>query len=254
MAANPFDGDQMDAGNYARARPYYHPLALAMAFERAPIDSVGRGLDVGCGTGLSTKALAERVSRVVAIDPSASMLGARERVGNAVYVRGTAENLPVMSGTVDVVTCGASMHWYRTAAFAELGRVTKLGGYAVVYTDFFHGDGLDRPGFETWMHERYLQWLPTPPRGSQYDEPAMERAGFQLLAHAERLHQISMTAQGLAAYLMSQSNATTALASGEVGRGELRERIESEIDQFFVDGAADARFGIRVWLAQKVLT
>lgn len=54
---NPFLGRDT-AANYARARPDHHPAAVAAASRLLGLDTpVGLAVDVGCGTGMSARAL-----------------------------------------------------------------------------------------------------------------------------------------------------------------------------------------------------
>ena len=72
---NPFAAVQVGA-LYARGRPYHHPRSLArlralLAGGNADAD-VERALDVACGTGMSTVALADFADMVVGLDISAA--------------------------------------------------------------------------------------------------------------------------------------------------------------------------------------
>ena len=72
----------------------------------ADVRAGGRVLDVGCGPGALTEALAETVGpeRVAAVDPSASFVEVcRHRVPGADVRVGTAEQLPNFGTTFDVV-------------------------------------------------------------------------------------------------------------------------------------------------------
>jgi SAM-dependent methyltransferase len=251
VAINPFDVGTAAAINYAEARPYYHPLAVALGFEVIGRSTAEVGLDVGCGTGLSTKALAAWARRVVGVDPAAAMLGASPRLRNGIFVRAAAERLPVRTDSVDLVTCAAAMHWFADVAFDELARVTRTRGHVIVYSDFFLGEVVGEPRFSMWMRETYLPRLPTPPRRSYYNEAAMKLVGFRMLAHEQRVHEVSMTASRLAAYLMTQSNATMAIANGAVDEGALRAWIETELVAVLGPEDATTRFGCRVWVAEK---
>jgi SAM-dependent methyltransferase len=53
---DPFDSDTA-ARRYAAARLYYHRSALDLAREQQEIGPAKLALDVGCGTGLSTRAV-----------------------------------------------------------------------------------------------------------------------------------------------------------------------------------------------------
>ena len=62
------------AAHYAAYRPPLHQRILKRVLANA--GSLSDALDVGCGTGCSSVALAEFCERVFAIDPSLSMLDA----------------------------------------------------------------------------------------------------------------------------------------------------------------------------------
>jgi len=75
---NSFDSDQA-ARRYARARPYYHGSALRLAVRQQEIGPARLAVDVGCGTGLSARAVRDLADRVVGIDLSAAMLRTARR-------------------------------------------------------------------------------------------------------------------------------------------------------------------------------
>ncbi|MEO1060539.1 MAG: class I SAM-dependent methyltransferase [Actinomycetota bacterium] len=96
-------------------------------------------LDLGCGTGQLTARLIERFpgARVIGADLSAGMLGeAAARVGDSVagLVRSDAQRLPLRPGSVDVVTCVESFHWYpdQAAAAREVGDLLRHDGRFVI--------------------------------------------------------------------------------------------------------------------------
>ena len=66
-------------------------------------------LDIGCGTGRSSVALAEFCGHVVAIDPSQEMLDAATPHRKITFSQGAGERIPLPNRSIDIVT------------FAELG-------------------------------------------------------------------------------------------------------------------------------------
>lgn len=114
----------------------YRPIHDAVL---ARLDDVepDRVLDLGCGTGQLTERLRDRFpdAEVVGIDLSDGMLQkASERAHTGDFVRANAQSLPLAAGTLDVVTCTESFHWYddQEAAVAEMARLLRPGGRLII--------------------------------------------------------------------------------------------------------------------------
>jgi SAM-dependent methyltransferase len=248
VVCNPFDSDSV-ARRYVVGRPYYHRAAIDLAADRLGLSRVRLALDLGCGTGLSSRALRERADQVVAIDMSSAMLQAAESLDGVWYLAASAERIPLRDSSVDLATVGAALHWFdHQRAFPELARVLRAQAALVVYSDFFHGRLAGRPAFTDWLMNSYLPDYPSPARHAQFDPAAAEAAGFTTPSHDERDVLIPLTCAQLADYLVSQSNAAVAIESGRISAGALRDRVISETSAFFPDGeTADVVFGIRAW-------
>jgi SAM-dependent methyltransferase len=248
VVANPFDSDPA-ARRYARARPYYHRVALSLAARQLGISRARLAVDVGCGTGLSTRAVLELAERVIAIDASAAMLHAAQPQSRARYLLATAEQIPVRDAVADLATVGAAFHWFDQArAVAELARVLRAGAGLAVYSDFFLGQLTGQPAFTTWLNDAYLPRYPAPSRHAHFDPAAALHAGFSDVSYAEDTIHIPLTRSELADYLLTQSNAATAIESGAISANTLRNQILSETAAFYPSQRhAEAMFGIRVW-------
>jgi ubiquinone/menaquinone biosynthesis C-methylase UbiE len=101
---------------------------------------VTRILDLGCGTGRFSGALAEYFGAdVVGIDPSKTMLEQARiklRDRRVRYGLGHAEAIPLQSGSVDMILMSMSFHHFTDAprAAAECRRVLRQAGVAFVRT------------------------------------------------------------------------------------------------------------------------
>jgi SAM-dependent methyltransferase len=122
------------AGAFERAVAGYDPPLFAAAAIR-PGDHV---LDVGCGTGATTREAARRAEpgSATGIDLSGAMIEVAQRAGgaNVRYVQGDAQVHPFRTGEFDIVLSrtGAMFFGDPQAAFANLARATRPGGRAVL--------------------------------------------------------------------------------------------------------------------------
>ena len=139
------------AAEYDTYRPSYPPEVLkhleslldspgspqhdASRLDREPVRATV--VDVGAGTGIFSRQLAARGWRVIAVDPSATMLreGIVDRT-NATYdrrrlhpVAAGAEQIPIASDSVDLITAAQAFHWFNPPiALAEFARILRPGG------------------------------------------------------------------------------------------------------------------------------
>lgn len=116
-----------DAARYAVFRPVYPPLLVDWLASLCP--SKGLALDVGCGSGQLSWALARRFERVVATDASAEQIAKAVASPKVRYVVAPAERSGLEGGTADLVVAAQAAHWFELEAFyAEVKRVVRPGG------------------------------------------------------------------------------------------------------------------------------
>ena len=151
---------------------------------------VGRVVDLGCGTARFTGLLADVLrAPVVGVDPSLRMLGEREvrdpRVAR--FVAGTAEALPLTSGSVDLVFASMVYHHLRAAeALAEAWRVLRPGGHLMMRTPIRESlAGI--PMFTFFPEALAIDEARMPSRRALVE--ACQAAGFTLRGH-ETIRQV----------------------------------------------------------------
>ena len=99
----------------------------------------GRGLDVGCGTGVLAQRLAEAGYEMRGVEPSQGMLDVlAERAPAVDAVRAYGTELPFEDDAFDLVYCVATMHHIADPAqvrgtLAEMVRVARPGGDVLVW-------------------------------------------------------------------------------------------------------------------------
>jgi ubiquinone/menaquinone biosynthesis C-methylase UbiE len=125
------------AARYDDYRPRPPDLLLDVLCRTARVERPGLVVDIGCGTGLSTRPWAGRARRVLGIEPNPAMLaeaGARTDAPNVEFVEGFAGATGVDDGAADLVTCSQSLHWMEPeTTFAEAARILRPGGVFAAY-------------------------------------------------------------------------------------------------------------------------
>jgi SAM-dependent methyltransferase len=110
-----------------------------------------RWVDVGCGTGALSAAIADHCgpAAVAGVEPSEGfVLAARERLAGWVRLcLGRAAEIPLADGSVDAAVSGLVLNFVadQQAALAEMARVTASGGVVAAYVwDYAEGMELMR--------------------------------------------------------------------------------------------------------------
>lgn len=198
---------------------------------------VRRGLDVACGPGPSTSALAEIADVAIGVDAAEQMVRTATTADGAGcrYLVAEAEALPFAGSCFDLVSVGSAVHWFDQSRFcAEARRVLQPGGRLVVYEHHFLGQIEESDAFEGWMRDRYLDRFPIPPRG-RHPDPEWEANGFDKLGREEYPDGVAMIRSQLVDYLMSQSNTVVPVDRGEVTSAGVAGWLETELVEYFPD-------------------
>jgi SAM-dependent methyltransferase len=125
------------AAHYDAYRPSPPQVLIDVLCRLARADRPSLVVDLGCGTGLSTRVWAGRARRTVGVEANAAMLAAARaatRDWDVDYVEAYADATGLAGGSADIVTCSQSFHWMEpTATLAEIGRLLRPGGVFAAY-------------------------------------------------------------------------------------------------------------------------
>ncbi|MDE2165544.1 MAG: class I SAM-dependent methyltransferase [Alphaproteobacteria bacterium] len=194
-------GDQFGA----RAKAYLASAVHAQGADLEALAALVRGkaqarvLDLGCGGGHVSFAVAPQVREVVAYDLSPEMLevvarAARERgLDNLTTQRGMAERLPFADASFDFVLSRYSAHHWRDldAGLRETARVLKPGGVAAF------ADAVAAPAPQIDTYFQAIELLRDPSHVRDYArgewEAAIARAG--LLPTASAAYRVRLVFQ-----------------------------------------------------------
>lgn len=233
---NPFDSAPA-AALYARGRPFYHPLVVARIRRTLRLRAaVPLALDVGCGTGLSTVALAAVAERVVGVDPSPAMLARAMAAPRVEHREASAEALPLPDGACGLVTAASAFHLFEREAFLrEAWRVLGPGGWLVLYDNALTGEAQGIPGLREWLRQVYLPAYPPVAGDREPLGPAEATArGFRFEREESYANTARFAAGDLCDYLLAQANCAAALKAGDAtAADELRGRLLGQVAPLF---------------------
>lgn len=123
------------AEDYAQYRPSYSKALIDCIVNNLGDEPGLVAADIGAGTGISARLLADRGIQVRAIEPNATMRQAAEAHPLVEFRHGSAENTQLPNASVDLVTCFQAFHWFNPEpTLREFVRILKpRGRLAVVW-------------------------------------------------------------------------------------------------------------------------
>lgn len=121
------------AGAYSDNRPGYPDDLFDYLAEQAPTRHLA--WDCATGGGQAAVPLGERFDRVVATDISIAQLSRRDQHASVRYAVAPAEEAPLATDSIDLVTVSQALHWFSFERFfSEADRVLVPGGLLAAWT------------------------------------------------------------------------------------------------------------------------
>lgn len=230
--ANLFASAAMAEG-YARSRPAVHAWVLRQLPGR-----YRRALDLGCGSGISTAALAGLAEHRVGLEPAESMLAWAPLVSpGADFLVGQAEALPFADESFDLIAAAGSLNYCDLPpALREINRVLTPHGRLAIY-DFAQGKEFeDSPDLTTW-NTAFKSRYPSPEGPGRFD-PGGEPFSMILPYNAATYLD----------YALTETNVSAAIARG-IPADEIRAWCQFSLDPVFAGQTKSVIF--RGYLAVK---
>jgi SAM-dependent methyltransferase len=195
---------------YARCRPDYPEAALDFIMMVCRLGPASLLVDVGCGTGISSRLFARRGVPVLGIEPNRDMRAQAEAAAlpaeapAPIYREGRAEATGLAGDSADVILAAQAFHWFDApAALAEFHRVLKPGGWtALVWNE------RDRNDPFTQAYGAVVSSVPDAaqieaPRGrageALFHTPLFERARRVVFSHRQALDKEGLLGRAFSA-------------------------------------------------------
>jgi ubiquinone/menaquinone biosynthesis C-methylase UbiE len=136
---NPSDRFAGLAELYGKFRPSYPAAAIDFIVTRCALKPGSQLVDVGCGTGISSRLFAARGIQVIGIEPNPEMRAAALAFPTPPdhpkpsYRVGRAEDTGMEKESADAVLAAQAFHWFDAeVALREFHRILKRGGWAIL--------------------------------------------------------------------------------------------------------------------------
>jgi ubiquinone/menaquinone biosynthesis C-methylase UbiE len=191
------------ADNYAKYRPSYPTEIIDYIVAQLKNKSQLVAADIGAGTGISSRLLAEKGIQVIAIEPNEAMRDVAQMHPLVEFRHGSAEDTKLPDNSVDLVTCFQAFHWFNPeSTFKEFARILKpQGKLAVVWNN------RDRDDKFTNEYSRLTQIVSDNNCELRYgtERYLHQPYGFNTVRHLVFPYQQALSSQALVGRAMSTS-------------------------------------------------
>ncbi|WP_314066957.1 class I SAM-dependent methyltransferase [uncultured Vagococcus sp.] len=153
---------------YEDVRPSFPEDVIALAcgdLGRKPAVVV----DLGSGTGLSTRAWSNHAQLVIGVEPNDDMLGVaqKQKTTNVDYQQALAHDTGLQTGCADIVSCSQSFHWMEPhTTLQEINRLLTHDGVFLTIDN-------EWPPVSDWQAEQLYHSLFNKVNQLEMTEPAL---------------------------------------------------------------------------------
>lgn len=250
-------GDFVEA--YEKGRAEYSPVIYGV-FNRYFTDPYSPVLDLGCGTGISTRPFAKISHQVTGCDVDSKMLqvAIKTENPNISFIQGSADSLPFQNRKFSAITMFCCYHWFcNEKATKEIYRVLDKEG--IVFVE----DEVRSPPIDSKTKERIKdlailvehagKMLTAHPTDNKGYDPAemLSKNGFQIVLNEKiTLPEVYSIEKGIQK-MQSMSSWHDVQRAGQENEAiqKLRDLYSSYADE---EGIVHAEKNVLVILAKKI--
>ena len=249
-----FDSQRIAEG-YAR-RPWLHKNVIEQIRKDCNIKKLKNGLDVGCGAGLSTKALKLLCESVTGTDISSEMIAVCENLykdsSYRFYVSKAEENeIPIIP--YDIITAAGVVNWVDKDLFlSNAEKILNNNGLIVVYDFWITNRMNNKPEYTKWYQEEYLKMFPKPYRKeSVWDQSDLTNA-FKMENRITYDLSYEFSLEEFIDFMMIQSNVNEKIERKTLSVEEVRDWMISSLQPIFDGKKRTLIFEGYNWYIRKI--
>lgn len=124
---------------YDRYRPSYPQSLVNWILKTTNLKPGSTIVDIGCGTGISTRLFSNSSFKVIGIDPNPDMLRVARKQGGATYQVGEAANTGLPAHTADLITMAQALHWFDVkSTLKEFRKILKPNSWCCAFWNKRH--------------------------------------------------------------------------------------------------------------------
>ena len=231
------------ADRYERYRPRPPAALLDLLPPLAHVERPRLVVDLGSGTGLSTRFWADHAEAVVGVEPNPEMRAAAvaaTSAANVAYVAAPADKTGLADACADIVTCSQSLQWMQPEpTFAEVARILRPGGVLAAYEYRWSltTSWSVNEAFEAMFERKARLWAEVgidPGRRWPVARERFVESGRFRAVEETTLHSVEQVdAERIVGFVLSEGSTTTLLASGvteeQLGIDRLRAVAAAEL-------------------------
>ncbi|WP_063748464.1 class I SAM-dependent methyltransferase [Fischerella sp. PCC 9605] len=190
--------------DYVKYRPSYPADAINAILEGLGERSQLVAADIGAGTGIASRLLAERGVRVIAIEPNTSMRQAADTHPLIEFSDATAEATKLPNASVDLLTCFQAFHWFDPApTLSEFRRILKPSGRLALVWNHWAADNKFLEEFGCVLRKAASKDSPKKKVGSGF-KPLLSSPHFTNIRRCTFTHSHELDLPGIIGYAQSK--------------------------------------------------
>lgn len=239
-------------------RPWLHRYVMERIKNDCGVSTKFKnGLDVGCGAGLSTKALKLLCDRVTGTDISEAMIQiCKDTYLNACYdfYAAAAEETRIPEELYDIVTAAGVINWVDKDKFLRnMRKIMADGGLLVIYDFGISDQMIGNTRYADWYNNEYLVNFPKPPRKESIWKQDDLITGFVLEKQVTYQMQYEFNMEEFVEFMLIQSNVNVQIEGGDKDTCKVRAWMNETLAPIFEGKSRAVVFNGYNWYIKKVV-